>query len=110
PELDADRRLIIREDGTTLKRTPTEADLDAGVTDSLRTKPPCSPKNPLKDIESVTNYFDEENVIREGGFRNRYKGQLLWSGELIDIIALRLSYKEWDDEKEQQFWTEISIL
>nr|GEY22110.1 protein kinase-like domain, phloem protein 2-like protein [Tanacetum cinerariifolium] len=33
PELDADRRLIIREDGTTLKRTPTEADLDAGVTE-----------------------------------------------------------------------------
>ncbi|GJR11104.1 hypothetical protein Tco_0793756 [Tanacetum coccineum] len=39
PELDADGRLIIREDGTTLKRTPTEADLDArsqsGVTGQL---------------------------------------------------------------------------
>nr|GEV58477.1 hypothetical protein [Tanacetum cinerariifolium] len=29
PELDADGRLIIREDGTTLKRKPTEADMDA---------------------------------------------------------------------------------
>nr|GEU63133.1 hypothetical protein [Tanacetum cinerariifolium] len=35
PELDANRRLIIREDGTILKRTPTEADLDAGVTDPV---------------------------------------------------------------------------
>nr|GEV42830.1 receptor-like tyrosine-protein kinase kin-15 [Tanacetum cinerariifolium] len=32
PELDADRQLIIQEDGTTLKRTPTKADLDAGRT------------------------------------------------------------------------------
>nr|GEX11775.1 protein kinase-like domain, phloem protein 2-like protein [Tanacetum cinerariifolium] len=114
-ELDADRRLIIWEDGTTLKRTPTEADLDAGVTGQL-THIHSAPNHlahlriPLKDIESATNYFDEENVTREGGFGNRYKGQLLWSGELIDIIALRLSYKEWDDKKEQQFWTEISIL
>ncbi|GJS11177.1 kinase-like domain, phloem protein 2-like protein [Tanacetum coccineum] len=65
---------------------------------------------PLKDIESATNYFDEENVIEEDGFGKRYKGKLLWSGGSIDIIALRLTNKEWDDEKEQQFWMEISML
>ncbi|GKB85055.1 kinase-like domain, phloem protein 2-like protein [Tanacetum coccineum] len=62
------------------------------------------------DIESATNYFAEETFIGEGVFGTRYKGQLSWSRELIDIIALRLSYKEWDDEKERQFWTEISML
>ncbi|GKB99914.1 kinase-like domain, phloem protein 2-like protein, partial [Tanacetum coccineum] len=65
---------------------------------------------PLEKILSATNYFDDKNVIGEGGFGKRYKGQLLWSGELIDIIARRLIYKEWDDEKEQQFWTEISMI
>ncbi|GJU52669.1 kinase-like domain, phloem protein 2-like protein, partial [Tanacetum coccineum] len=64
---------------------------------------------PFEDIESATNFFAQENVIGEGGFGKRYKGQLLWSGELIDINARRLINKEWD-EKEQQFWTEISML
>ncbi|GKA88999.1 kinase-like domain, phloem protein 2-like protein, partial [Tanacetum coccineum] len=64
---------------------------------------------PFEDIESATNFFAQENVIGTHGFGKRYKGQLLWSGELIDITAERLSYKEWD-EKEQQFWTEISML
>ncbi|GKE49272.1 kinase-like domain, phloem protein 2-like protein, partial [Tanacetum coccineum] len=63
---------------------------------------------PFEDIESATNFFDK-NVIGEDGFGKRYKGQLLWSGELIDIDARRLINKEWD-EKEQQFWTEISML
>ncbi|GKE33788.1 kinase-like domain, phloem protein 2-like protein, partial [Tanacetum coccineum] len=65
---------------------------------------------PFEDIESATNYFTKENVIGEGGFGKRYKGKLLWSGELIDITAQRLINNEWDDEKEQQFWTEISML
>ncbi|GJW80323.1 kinase-like domain-containing protein, partial [Tanacetum coccineum] len=47
--------------------------------------------------------------IGTGGFGNHYKGQLLWSGELIDIHAQRFT-KEWDDEKEQQFWMEIFML
>ncbi|GKD46319.1 kinase-like domain, phloem protein 2-like protein, partial [Tanacetum coccineum] len=64
---------------------------------------------PFEDIESATNYFAEENVIDTDGFGKCYKGQLLWSGELIDITARRLINKEWDD-KEQQFWNEISIL
>ncbi|GJZ57598.1 kinase-like domain, phloem protein 2-like protein [Tanacetum coccineum] len=65
---------------------------------------------PLEDIESATNYFAEENVIGEGRFGKSYKGQLLWSGELIDITAQRLINNEWGDEEEQQFWTEISML
>ncbi|GKB35923.1 kinase-like domain, phloem protein 2-like protein, partial [Tanacetum coccineum] len=44
-----------------------------------------------------------------GRFGKRYKGNLLWFGELIDIDAQRLINKEWN-EIEQQFWTEISML
>ncbi|GJQ99864.1 kinase-like domain, phloem protein 2-like protein [Tanacetum coccineum] len=64
---------------------------------------------PLEDIESATNYFAKGNLTGTGGFGKRYKGRLLWSGELIDITARRLINKEWD-EKEQQFWTEILML
>ncbi|GJU46648.1 kinase-like domain, phloem protein 2-like protein, partial [Tanacetum coccineum] len=65
---------------------------------------------PFEDIESATNYFAEENVIDTDGFGKSYKGQLLWSGELIDITAQRLINNKWDDEKEQKFWTDISML
>ncbi|GKE72523.1 kinase-like domain, phloem protein 2-like protein, partial [Tanacetum coccineum] len=65
---------------------------------------------PLEDIESATNYFGYKNFIREDGLGKRYEGQLSWSGELIDITARRLMNKEWDDETEQQFWMEISML
>ncbi|GJR50146.1 kinase-like domain, phloem protein 2-like protein [Tanacetum coccineum] len=64
---------------------------------------------PLEDIESATNYFHDKNVIGKGGFGKRYKGQLLWSDELIDINARRLINKEWN-KKEQQFWMEIAML
>ncbi|GJS84097.1 kinase-like domain, phloem protein 2-like protein [Tanacetum coccineum] len=66
-------------------------------------------KIPLENILSATNNFAEENIICSYGFCKEYKGQLLWSGELINIIARRLN-KERDDVKEQQFWTEISLL
>ncbi|GKB97944.1 kinase-like domain, phloem protein 2-like protein [Tanacetum coccineum] len=65
-------------------------------------------KIPLKNILSATNNFDDENFRGGGGFGNHYAGQLLWCDELIDIHAQRWN-KEWD-EKEQQFWTEISML
>nr|GEU90918.1 protein kinase-like domain, phloem protein 2-like protein [Tanacetum cinerariifolium] len=65
---------------------------------------------PLKDLLSATNYFDEHNFIGKDEFGKRYKGQLLCSDELINIVAQRISYKEWDDEKEQQFWREIIML
>ncbi|GJV28595.1 kinase-like domain, phloem protein 2-like protein [Tanacetum coccineum] len=65
-------------------------------------------KVPLQNILSTTNNFAEENVMREYGVIKEYKGQLLWSGELIDITARRLK-KELTD-REQLFWMEISML
>ncbi|GJZ70733.1 kinase-like domain, phloem protein 2-like protein, partial [Tanacetum coccineum] len=63
---------------------------------------------PLENIQSATNNFDEDNIVSNGGFATEYSGQLLWFGELIDILAQRLN-KEWID-REQQFWTDISML
>nr|GEX07118.1 protein kinase-like domain, phloem protein 2-like protein [Tanacetum cinerariifolium] len=63
---------------------------------------------PLENILSATNNFSEENCIGTSGFAKEYKGQLLWSGELIELYARRLS-KEWDGV-EQLFWTGISML
>ncbi|GKE38881.1 kinase-like domain-containing protein, partial [Tanacetum coccineum] len=65
-------------------------------------------KIPLETILEATNNFAEEYFQGESDFGNNYKGQLLWSGELIDITAERWN-KEWD-EKQQQFWMEISML
>ncbi|PWA74798.1 protein kinase-like domain-containing protein [Artemisia annua] len=65
---------------------------------------------PLKDILSATNNFDEDNFIGGDDFGNHYQGQLMRSGELIKIHARRWLNKESDDEKEQQFWMEISML
>ncbi|GJU10050.1 kinase-like domain, phloem protein 2-like protein [Tanacetum coccineum] len=63
---------------------------------------------PLQNILSTTNNFAEENVIREYEFVKEYKGQLLWSGELIDITAKRFNKDTTD--REQVFWMEISML
>ncbi|GJX86907.1 kinase-like domain, phloem protein 2-like protein, partial [Tanacetum coccineum] len=63
-------------------------------------------KVPLTDIIFATLNFDEENAIGENGIEKRYMGQLLWSGELIDIRRLK---KERND-REQLFWMEISML
>ncbi|GKE45099.1 kinase-like domain, phloem protein 2-like protein, partial [Tanacetum coccineum] len=65
-------------------------------------------KIPLEDILCATNNFDEENIICTSVFANEYKGQLLWSGELIDITARRLNKERKNGE--QQFWMEISML
>nr|GEV57395.1 protein kinase-like domain, phloem protein 2-like protein [Tanacetum cinerariifolium] len=67
-------------------------------------------KIPLKDILSATNNFADENLIEEADIGNVYRGELLWSGDLIQIDAQRWLNKEWDDEIEQQFWMEISML
>ncbi|GJY33491.1 kinase-like domain, phloem protein 2-like protein [Tanacetum coccineum] len=67
-------------------------------------------KIPLENIISATNNFDEENIIYKSGFEKRYRGQLLWSSELIEIRAQRWLNKEMDDEKEQQCRMEISLL
>ncbi|GJU10053.1 kinase-like domain, phloem protein 2-like protein [Tanacetum coccineum] len=65
-------------------------------------------KIPLEDILSATNNFDEENVIETADFGNVYKGQFLWSGQLININARRLNKER--KQGEQQFWMEISML
>ncbi|GJY93982.1 hypothetical protein Tco_0509764, partial [Tanacetum coccineum] len=51
---------------------------------------------PLQNIISATNNFAEENAIRTDDFAKEYKGQLLWSGELIDITARRFNKEEND--------------
>ncbi|GJZ35064.1 kinase-like domain, phloem protein 2-like protein, partial [Tanacetum coccineum] len=65
-------------------------------------------KVPLANIISATNNFAEENVISTSDIGKRYKGQLLLSGELIDITAQRLKKERTD--REQLFWMEISML
>ncbi|GJS29002.1 kinase-like domain, phloem protein 2-like protein [Tanacetum coccineum] len=65
-------------------------------------------KIPLESILSATNIFAEENIISSYGFCKEYKGQLLWSGDLIDITARRLNKERYD--REQLFWMEISML
>ncbi|PWA90232.1 protein kinase-like domain, Concanavalin A-like lectin/glucanase domain protein [Artemisia annua] len=67
-------------------------------------------KIPLEAIRSATNNFDDTRAIYTDDVEKRYWGQLLWSGELIKIRARRWLNKERDDEKEQQFWMEISML
>ncbi|GJW52740.1 kinase-like domain, phloem protein 2-like protein [Tanacetum coccineum] len=70
----------------------------------------CSPTRlPLQNNPiHRPNNFAEENVIREYEFVKEYKGQLLWSGELIDITAKRFNKDTTD--REQVFWMEISML
>ncbi|PWA84231.1 receptor-like tyrosine-protein kinase kin-15 [Artemisia annua] len=63
---------------------------------------------PLKDILKATNHFSNKNFIRQGGFGKIYKGKLLRSGELIDIVARRLDGKY--DQGSKEFWTEVSML
>ncbi|PWA82182.1 protein kinase-like domain-containing protein [Artemisia annua] len=65
-------------------------------------------KIPLQNLLSATKNFAEENVIGTGGISNLYKGQLFWSGELIDIRAQRFN-KDLKD-REHRFWMEISML
>ncbi|GJS17049.1 kinase-like domain, phloem protein 2-like protein [Tanacetum coccineum] len=63
---------------------------------------------PLENILSATNNFAQKNAFRDTGFAREYKGQLLWSGELIDITARRFNKKR--NDRERLFWMEISML
>ncbi|GJZ66530.1 kinase-like domain, phloem protein 2-like protein, partial [Tanacetum coccineum] len=65
-------------------------------------------KIPLENILSATNNFDEENLRGDDAYEKDYVGQLMWSGKLIDIEA-RMVNKQ-NDETEQEFWMEISML
>ncbi|KAL8214566.1 hypothetical protein R6Q57_004015 [Mikania cordata] len=62
----------------------------------------------LEKVVSATNNFANENLIKEGEFGKDYKGQMLGSGQLIDICARRLKRKYGQEDIE--FWTEISML
>ncbi|KAJ0735746.1 putative protein kinase RLK-Pelle-LRR-I-1 family [Helianthus annuus] len=66
-------------------------------------------KIPLRDIQTATNHFADENKVRRDGFGKEYKGQLLLSsGQLIDILSRRLDGKKGQGTK--QFQTEIMML
>ncbi|KAF5783795.1 putative protein kinase RLK-Pelle-CrRLK1L-1 family [Helianthus annuus] len=65
-------------------------------------------KLPLIDIQTATNNFAHENIIVKGEFGNVYKGQLLSSGNLIDIAARRLNRKL--GYATPEFQTEIMML
>ncbi|GKA37521.1 kinase-like domain-containing protein [Tanacetum coccineum] len=67
-------------------------------------------KIPLESILTATGNFSEENLTETADFGDAYMGQLLWSGHLIEIDARRFNKDAWDDEIEQQFWMEISML
>ncbi|CAI9267820.1 unnamed protein product [Lactuca saligna] len=63
---------------------------------------------PLEEIVSATDNFSDANFIRYDGFGKEYKGQLLQSGRLVDIVARRLDDKNGIGIKE--FWMEVSML
>nr|GEV93592.1 protein kinase-like domain, phloem protein 2-like protein [Tanacetum cinerariifolium] len=65
-------------------------------------------KIPLENITSATNNFADANIIRKFSFAKTYKGQLLWSGELINISARKFD-KEYK-YSDELFWTEVSML
>ncbi|KAJ0872489.1 putative protein kinase RLK-Pelle-LRR-I-1 family [Helianthus annuus] len=66
-------------------------------------------KIPLRDIQTATNHFADENKVGRDGFGYEYKGQLLLSsGQLIDILARRLDDKYGQGIRE--FQTEIMTL
>ncbi|GJU08284.1 kinase-like domain, phloem protein 2-like protein [Tanacetum coccineum] len=59
----------------------------------------------LKQIRKTQDIGARTTVL---GFEKRYKGQLLLSGELIDIAARRLNKGR--NDREHLFWMDISML
>ncbi|GJX45269.1 kinase-like domain-containing protein [Tanacetum coccineum] len=64
-------------------------------------------KIPLQNILEATNNFAQENFEGKDVSGNYFRGQFLWSGELIDITVRR--FKK-DLEYRELFWMEISML
>ncbi|PWA40129.1 receptor-like tyrosine-protein kinase kin-15 [Artemisia annua] len=67
-------------------------------------------KIPLADVLTATDNFNDKRATYTSEFEKRYWGELLWSGELIKISARRWLNEERDDQKEQKFWMEMSML
>ncbi|GJS27029.1 kinase-like domain, phloem protein 2-like protein [Tanacetum coccineum] len=62
-------------------------------------------KIPFESVLSATNHFDDTNVVARSEFAKKYKGGLLWSGELIEITA-----RKFNKDRAEMFWTEVSML
>ncbi|KAJ0736272.1 putative protein kinase RLK-Pelle-CrRLK1L-1 family [Helianthus annuus] len=63
---------------------------------------------PLEDVAKATDNFHHDNIIEHGGVGIAYKGQLLWSGRLMEITARRFDCKHGDGNLE--FLAEIAAL
>ncbi|GKA81253.1 kinase-like domain, phloem protein 2-like protein, partial [Tanacetum coccineum] len=62
-------------------------------------------KIPLQSILLATNNFNDTNVRNRGGVTKKFSGMLLWSGELIEIIARRFN-----KDRDEMFCTEVLML
>ncbi|KAK9068377.1 hypothetical protein SSX86_012490 [Deinandra increscens subsp. villosa] len=63
---------------------------------------------PLEEVLKATNNFHDDNIIGHGDFGPAYKGQLLWSGKSMKIVARRLDRKH--GLGDSAFLTEVSML
>lgn len=62
-------------------------------------------KIPLENIISATDNFYYQNCIYTYYTYEEYKGQLSWSGDMIDIYAWRF-----ERGNEREFWMKVSLL
>nr|GEV93594.1 protein kinase-like domain, phloem protein 2-like protein [Tanacetum cinerariifolium] len=62
-------------------------------------------KIPFGSILSATNNFDDKNVVLRGVYEKKYRGELMWSGELI-----RISARRFNKDQDEMFRTEVLML
>ncbi|GJY10047.1 kinase-like domain, phloem protein 2-like protein, partial [Tanacetum coccineum] len=63
----------------------------------------------IKDIESATNNFASEYIIRDDTVKWVYQGRMLHSGQFINIVA-RGIYRKYRKEESKKFRMEKSML